>query len=147
MKDLQVAIGWVVAAYEEVPAVTLVTRGAAMVPGVVTAGLQSRVKRFVALDAPLTLVSERRYGAGQIGAILPGMLSDLGDIGHLVSLVTPRPTWIVAGKNMQGEDLDRKQLIDSLAYAASIYKINQSRELHVMMADGRNDWLRRVFAS
>jgi hypothetical protein len=118
-----------------------------MVPGVVTAGLQSRVKRFVALDAPLTLVSERRYGEGQIGAILPGMLSDLGDIGHLVSLVTPRPTWIVAGKNMQGEDLDRKQLIDSLAYAASIYKINQSRELHVMMADGRNDWLRRVFAS
>jgi hypothetical protein len=147
VKDLQVAIGWVVATYEEIPMVTLVTRGAAIIPGVVAAGLQSRVKRFVALDAPLTLVSERRYGEGQIGAILPGMLSDLGDIGHLVSLVTPRPTWIVAGKNMQGEDLDRKQLIDSLAYAASIYKINQSRELHVMMADGRKDWLRRVIAS
>ena len=147
VKDLQVALGWVVAAYEEVPAVSLVTRGAAIVPGVVTAGLQSRVKRFVALDAPLTLVSERPYGEGQIGAILPGMLSDLGDIGQLVSLVAPRPTWIVAGKNMQGEDLDRKQLIDSLAYTASIYKINQSSELHVMMADGRKDWLRRVFAS
>jgi hypothetical protein len=48
---------------------------------------------------------------------------------------------------MQGQDLERKQLIDSLAYAASIYEINQSRELHVMMADGRKDWLRRVFAS
>jgi hypothetical protein len=75
------------------------------------------------------------------------MLSDLGDIGQLVSLVAPRPTWIVTGKNMQGEDLDRKELIDSLAYTASIFKINQSTELHVMMADGRNDWLRRVFAS
>ena len=147
VKDLQVAIGWVVAAYEKIPTVSLVTRGAAIVPGVVTAGLQSRIKRFVALDAPLTLASDRRYGDGQIGAILPGMLSDLGDIGQLVSLVAPRPTWIVAGKNMQGEDLERKQLIDSLAYAASIYKINQSRELHVMMADGRKDWLRRVFAS
>ncbi|MBT5597695.1 MAG: prolyl oligopeptidase family serine peptidase [Planctomycetaceae bacterium] len=145
VKDLQVAIGWVVAAYEKVPTVSLVTRGAAIVPGVLTTGLQSRIKRFVALDAPLTLASDRRYGAGQIGAILPGMLSDLGDIGQLVSLVAPRPTWIVAGKNMQGEDLDRKLLIESLAYAASIYKMNQSRELHVMMADGRKNWLRRVF--
>ena len=147
VRDLQAAIGWVVAAFEEVPTVSLVTRGAAIIPGLVTAGLQSRVKRFVALDAPLTLMSERSYGEGQIGAILPGMLSDLGDIGQLVSLVAPRPTWIVTGKNMQGEDLNRKELIDSLAYTASIFKINQSTELHVMMADGRNDWLRRVFAS
>ena len=144
--DLQAAVGWVVAAYEEVPAVSLVSLGAAVVPTLLTAGLQSRVKQVIALDPPLTLQSDRKYGDGQIGAILPGMLSDLGDIGQLISLVAPRSTWVIAGKTMQGENLERRELVDSLSYAASIYKVNDSRALHVLTAEGRADWLERVFA-
>ena len=147
VEDLQVAIGWVVAAYDQVPGVTLVTRGAAIVPGVIAAGLQTRVKQLVALDAPLTLVSERAYGPGQLGAILPGMLATLGDIGNLLSLVAPRPVWVIAGKNMQAEDLTRDDLVETLSYAASIYKVNESRELHVMMPEGRDRWLQRVFSA
>ena len=72
VEDLQVMIGWVVAAYDQVPGVTLVTRGAAIVPGVIAAGLQTRVKQLVTLDAPLTLVSERAYGPGQIALSCQG---------------------------------------------------------------------------
>jgi len=124
----------------------LVSLGAAVVPTLLTAGLQSRVKQVIALDPPLTLQSDRKYGDGQIGAILPGMLSDLGDIGQLISLVAPRSTWVIAGKTMQGENLERRELVDSLSYAASIYKVNDSRALHVLTAEGRDDWLERVFA-
>ncbi len=113
----------------------------------IAAGLQTRVKQLVALDAPLTLVSERAYGPGQIGAILPGMLATLGDIGNLLSLVAPRPVWVIAGKNMQAEDLTRDDLVETLSYAASIYKVNESRELHVMMPEGRDRWLQRVFSA
>ena len=107
--------------------------------------MQTRISRFIAIDPPLTLVTDRRYGSGQIGAILPGMLSDLGDIGQLMSLVAPRPTWVISGRNMQGEILERKELVSSLSFAASIYKVSDSRELHVVTDQGRENWLELIF--
>lgn len=144
-KDLQVALGWVVATYEDIPKVTLVSRGAAVVPAVLVAALQTRVSQIVALDPPLTLVTDTPYGEGQLGAILPGMLAQLGDIGQLFSLVAPRPTWVVGGRDMQGAELDKKRLVSSLSYSASIYKMAQSRELHVVTEAGRESWPQLVF--
>ncbi len=145
VKDLQAALGWVVATYETPPEVTMVSRGAAVVPALLTAAMQSRISRLVAIDPPLTLVSDRKYGEGQLGAILPGMLAELGDIGQLFSLVAPRPSWVIAGKNMQGETLDRKELIHSLSFSASIYKVMDSRDLHVLSETARDVWLERAF--
>ena len=145
VKDLQAALGWVVATYEAPPVVTMVSRGAAVVPALLTTAMQSRISRLVAIDPPLTLVSDRKYGEGQLGAILPGMLAELGDIGQLFSLVAPRPTWLISGKNMQGETLDRKDLIHSLSFAASIYKIMESRDLRVLSEQAKEVWLDRVF--
>ena len=145
VRDLQAALGWVVATYEETPRVTLLSRGAAVVPAALATAIQTRISRFIAIDPPLTLVTDRRYGSGQIGAILPGMLSDLGDIGQLMSLVAPRPTWVISGRNMQGEILERKELVSSLSFAASIYKVSDSRELHVVTDQGRENWLELIF--
>jgi len=147
VKDFQAALAWVVATYEIPPEITMVSRGAAVVPALLTTAMQSRISRLVAIDPPLTLVSDRKYGEGQLGAILPGMLAELGDIGQLFSLVAPRPSWVIAGKNMQAEMLERKELIHSLSFAASIYKVMDSRELHVLSETGREVWLERVFGS
>ncbi|MBA63952.1 MAG: acetylxylan esterase [Planctomycetaceae bacterium] len=145
VKDLQAAVGWVVAAYEEPPRVTMVSHGSAVLPALLTTAMQTRISQLVAIDPPLTLLSDRRYAEGQLGAILPGMLAELGDIGQLLSLVAPRPTWVISGKNMQGETLDRKQLISALSFAATIYKITESRELHVVSQQGREAWPELVF--
>ena len=147
VKDFQAALAWVIAIYETPPEITMVSRGAAVVPALLTTAIQSRISRLVAIDPPLTLVSDRKYGEGQLGAILPGMLAELGDIGQLFSLVAPRPSWVIAGKNMQAETLERKELIHSLSFAASIYKVMDSRELHVLSETGREVWLERVFGS
>ena len=46
---------------------------------------------------------------------------------------------------MQGEILERKELVSSLSFAASIYKVSDSRELHVVTDQGRENWLELIF--
>ena len=140
------AIAWIVASYEIYPRVTLVTRESAFIPRVIAAALENRIHRAVALDCPLTVQASNRDEIGSFGALFPSMLQMVGDIGHLCALISPRPLWLIAGKNMHGEQLTGKTLDGTLKYIAAIYKLNNSEGLSTI-AENKKKWSQQVFGT
>ena len=147
VKDIQIALAWIEESYNTYPQVTLVTRENAFIPGAIAAALENRIHRVVGLDCPLTLQANDRYGIGSLGVLFPDMLQMVGDINHLCALISPRPLCLVAGKNMQGEQLTDTILDKTLKYVSAIYELNNSEGLSIISAENKKKWPQQIFGT
>ena len=71
----------------------------------------------------------------------------VGDIDHLCALISPRPLCLVAGKNMQGEQLTDTILDKTLKYVSAIYELNNSEGLSIISAENKKKWPQQIFGT
>jgi pimeloyl-ACP methyl ester carboxylesterase len=82
-----------------------------------------RVAGAVAIDAPVSFVTDRAYGAGtRMGLLAPGILR-VGDVPHLAALTAPRRLLVAGGVTPQGKALGEKELGDAFGFTRALYKL------------------------
>ncbi len=70
------------------------------------AALDSRISHAMTFDSLTSFVSDKPYRGQRLGLLVPGLLRDVGDIGHIAALIAPRKVTIHGGVNASGEQLD-----------------------------------------
>ena len=74
------------------------------------AATDDRIKKAVAVDSLASWVSDVPYEKQRLGLMLPGVLRDVGDVGHIAALAAPRKVLIVGGVGGDGKELTLEQL-------------------------------------
>jgi dienelactone hydrolase len=98
--------------------------GQAGIVALTTAALGAdRVARAVAIDSPVSFVTDRAYGPGtRMGLLAPGILR-VGDVPHLAALTAPIRLLIAGGVTPQGKALGEKELGDAFGFTKAMYKL------------------------
>jgi cephalosporin-C deacetylase-like acetyl esterase len=98
--------------------------GPAGVVALCAAGLlDDRIAAVVALDAPVSYVTDEAYGPGmRMGLLAPGILR-YADIPQLAALAAPRRLVIAGGMTPGGEHLGGEALVKAFAFTGAIYRL------------------------
>jgi hypothetical protein len=99
----------------------LIGRGPAGVVALATAGLERRVSQIAVVDSLATYVSDEPYARQRLGIMVPGILSQVGDIAQLAALCAPRRLVVAGGVLGGGRSLTPAELTAQFAYTRQIY--------------------------
>jgi cephalosporin-C deacetylase-like acetyl esterase len=89
--------------------------------------LEDRIHAAVALDAPVSLVTDQPYPPGwRMGLLAPGLFK-VGDVPHLAALATPRRLVIAGGTTLDGKNLSQRDLEAAFAFTTSMYRISDAK--------------------
>ena len=121
----QVALGTVggvegVAAPDLAPA-TLVGSGPFGLVALVAGGMGARIEGVAVGGIPASFVGENPWEGWDMGLIVPNIL-DVGDVGHLASLVAPARLAVAGGVEPDGKALSQGGLNAAFAPARAVYK-------------------------
>ncbi len=87
-----------------------------------------RVSAVVAVDTPVSYLTETAYATGTpMGILVPGILK-VGDIPHLAGLAAPRRLIIADGVAPNGKRLNDKELKEAYSFTTGVYKATKSAE-------------------
>jgi pimeloyl-ACP methyl ester carboxylesterase len=90
--------------------------------------LDDRIASAVALDAPVTYLTEAAYAPGtHMGLLAPGILH-VGDIPQLAALTAPRRLLFAGGVTPQGKQLTGKQLREAHAFVEKVYRLAKAED-------------------
>ena len=102
--------------------------GPAGLVAISAAALDSRITDVAALDTLASYVTEEPYEAGRLGILVPGILREVGDVGHLASLVAPRRLVIAGGVAGSGTRLDLGALDEAFSFTRRAYEFEEAAE-------------------
>jgi cephalosporin-C deacetylase-like acetyl esterase len=83
------------------------------------AATDDRITKAAAVGSLASWVSDVPYEKQRLGLMLPGVLRDVGDVGHIAALAAPRKVLIVGGVCGDGKELTLEQLRAAYAPAKS----------------------------
>lgn len=90
--------------------------------------LNDRLTAVVAIDAPVSYVTDQPYAPGtRMGLLAPGILR-AGDIPHLAALTCPRKLQIIGGVRMTGGALKQKELEEAFAFTRGVYDMHKAAD-------------------
>lgn len=128
LTDVQAVLDWLAAQ-------PTVDRRHIVVAGVGPAGLvalvggglwDDRVAGVLAVETPVTYLTEAPYGPSmRMGVLVPGILT-AGDVPQLAALMAPRRLVFADGVTGGGERLKEKDLAGALAFAADVYAVHKA---------------------
>lgn len=90
--------------------VHLSSDGAGGLAALAALGLDERIGGATIEGLLSTFVSEQPYDGQRLANMVPGMLSEVGDVVHLAELAAPRPLSLVAPVDPQGQPLTQQSL-------------------------------------
>ncbi len=106
--------------------IALVGVGPAGVVAVCAAALDDRIQRVAAVNMLSSFVTDVPYEGQRLGILAPGILRDVGDIPHLVSLVAPRRVVLAGGVTGGGRALTGDEIRAAQQPAESVWKLLQA---------------------
>jgi dienelactone hydrolase len=99
----------------------IVGLGPAGVVAMCAAALEERIVQVAAVETLASYVSDEPYRGQRFGIMVPAILRDFGDIGHLASLTAPRQLTIVGGRRGNGALLTSEELNTQFQYTTRAY--------------------------
>jgi cephalosporin-C deacetylase-like acetyl esterase len=97
--------------YEEMPKrIVVIGEGPAGLVALCAAATDSRITGVAAVGSLASYVSDTPYQNQRLGIIVPGILRDVGDVGHLAALVAPRRIVLAGGVSGDGTTSAIEQL-------------------------------------
>jgi dienelactone hydrolase len=101
--------------------VLLAGTGASGVIAITAAALDERVSQTVITDSLISYVSDQPYRGQRLGILVPGILANVGDIGHIAALIAPRALMLSGGVNGKGDALPLDQLQNEFDYCRKVF--------------------------
>lgn len=115
---------------------TVVGLQQAGVVALVTAAIDAeRPRAVVAVETPVSFVTQAAYPAGwRMGLLAPGVLR-AGDVPQLAAMAGPRRLVVAGGVDSSGKSLDAKTLEKVFAFARNIYGLQKREKGLVVQAE------------
>ncbi len=85
------------------------------------AALDRRISHAMTFESVATFVSDQPYRGQRLGLMVPGILSNIGDIGHITALIAPRKVTIHGGVDRMGEPLTLAAIKNQFMVASQVY--------------------------
>lgn len=86
-----------------------------------SAAIDHRISRVHLRNSMATFVDDKKYNGPRLGLMVPGLLRDVGDIGHIAALIAPRPLTIENSLAASGGPLSNATAHDSLKFCREVY--------------------------
>lgn len=117
--------------------VILVGEGAAGLVALCAAATDDRVTKVAAVNTLTSFVTDEPYTNQRLGTLAPGVLRDVGDVGHLAALCAGKRVVIAGGTSASGRPLAPGALATAYAPAAQAFKlIGKEREFAITTPEG-----------
>ncbi len=81
------------------------------------------VRRVAAVNTLASFVTDEPYTGQRLGTLVPGILRDVGDVGHLAALCAPKRVVIAGGVSGSGKALQPEQLKAAYEPATHVFKL------------------------
>jgi sugar lactone lactonase YvrE/dienelactone hydrolase len=111
------------------PEVVVIGEGPAGLAALAAAAADPRITHVAALDSLASYVTDAPYTNQRLGLLAPGILRDVGDVGHLAALCAGKRVAIAGGVSAAGKPLTADQLAAAYAPATAAFKL-LGREKH-----------------
>jgi hypothetical protein len=99
---------------------------AGLVALVAAAVLEDRIHAAVAMDVPVSLVTDQAYPPGwRMGLLAPGLFK-VGDVPQLAALAAPRRLLVAGGTTLDGKKLAQHDLEDAFRFTSSMYRTSDA---------------------
>ncbi len=102
--------------------IVLMGSGQAGVLALTVAALDARIGRVATEGALASYLSDAPYQGQRMGIFAPGIVRDVGDIGHLAALIAPRKLLIVGGVDGLAQPLGAAALDEHYAFTRRVYE-------------------------
>jgi sugar lactone lactonase YvrE/dienelactone hydrolase len=109
--------------YKLPPEVIVVGEGPAGIIALAVAATDKRVTGAVAVNTLASFVSDVPYEKQRLGTLAPGVLRDIGDVGHLAALCAGKRVVIAGGVSGNGTALSTEELAAAYAPATHAFKL------------------------
>ena len=127
--DLRSTLNAVEAHYGLLPKeVAIVGFNSSGVIALTAAALDKRVSHVMAFDSLATFVSDQPYRGQRLGLMVPGLLRDVGDVGHIAALIAPRRVTIYGGVNATSGQLSLQSLQGCYSVTAAAFSASKVPE-------------------
>jgi hypothetical protein len=67
-------------------------------------------------------VDDQKFNGPRLGMLVPGLLRDIGDIGHIAAMIAPRKLTIEKPVSASGRSLSGEASLPALKFCSDIYK-------------------------
>lgn len=100
------------------------------------AAIDDRVSQVVIQNSLGTFVDDRKPNGPRLGLLVPGLLRDVGDIGHIAAMIAPRSVTIENPVSASGASLSRDAASTSLQFCIDVYmKLGAAEALVITTAN------------
>jgi sugar lactone lactonase YvrE/cephalosporin-C deacetylase-like acetyl esterase len=103
--------------------IILIGEGPAGIVALCAAATDKRITKVVAVDTLASFVTDEPYTNQRLGTLAPGILRDIGDVGHIAALCAPKPVVIAGGVSPGGKALKADELAAAYAPASAVFKL------------------------
>jgi sugar lactone lactonase YvrE/dienelactone hydrolase len=103
--------------------IVVIGEGPAGLVALCAAACEERITRVVAVNALASFVTGEPYTGQRLGTLAPGILRDVGDVGHLAALSASRRVVIAGGVSGGGMPLTAAGLASAYEPAARAFKL------------------------
>ena len=103
--------------------VVLVGEGPLGIVALCTAAADKRITKVVAINTLASFVTDEPYTNQRLGTLAPGILRDVGDVGHIAALCAPKRVVIAGGVSGTGKALKADELAAAYAPASTAFKL------------------------
>jgi hypothetical protein len=100
------------------------------------AAIDDRVSQVVIQNSLGTFVDDKKQNGPRLGLLVPGLLRDVGDIGHIAAMIAPRSVTIENPVSASGSSLSRDAASTSLQFCIDVYmKLGAAEALVITTAN------------
>jgi dienelactone hydrolase len=99
--------------------IIVIGEGPAGLVALCAAATDDRITKCAAIGSLASWVSDVPYEKQRLGLMVPGVLRDVGDVGHIAALAAPRKVLIAGGLGGDGKELTVEQLRSAYSLAKS----------------------------
>jgi gluconolactonase len=103
--------------------VVVVGEGPAGLVALCAAATDSRITQVAIINTLASFVTDEPYTNQRLGTLAPGILRDVGDVGHIAALCAPKRVVIAGGVSPGGKALKADELATAYAPASAAFKL------------------------
>ncbi len=108
--------------------ITIVGIGSSSMIAIAAAALDTRLSAVKTVGGLASYVTDRPYRGQRLGILVPGLLREVGDVGHVAAMIAPRPLVVEGAVKATGEALSTIEIEAAMKYCRDVYVLHGTNE-------------------
>ena len=108
--------------------ITIVGIGSSSMIAIAAAALDTRLSAVKTVGGLASYVTDRPYRGQRLGILVPGLLREVGDVGHVAAMIAPRPLVVEGAVKATGDTLSTIEIEAAMKYCRDVYVLHGTSE-------------------